>query len=81
MRSVPAFTARLQTMALKESSEWLCLASCILFNDSHRKRDALWAEFQASLSTPQPRAPDAGTSRPRLVMIEKRYRFAGEEVV
>jgi len=44
-----------------------------------RVRDALWAEFQASLSTPQPKPSDVVA--PRMVKIEKRFRFAGEDVV
>ncbi|KAH9835266.1 bucentaur or craniofacial development-domain-containing protein [Rhodofomes roseus] len=48
--------------------------------EEKKKRDAAWAEFQASLSTPQPKA-SASDAPPRMVKIEKRYRFAGEDVV
>lgn len=43
------------------------------------KRQALWAKFQASVSAPTPTAPESGPKR--MVKIEKRYRFAGEDVV
>ncbi|KII91235.1 hypothetical protein PLICRDRAFT_105952 [Plicaturopsis crispa FD-325 SS-3] len=43
--------------------------------DQKKAREALWADFQASVSAPQKSGP------PKLVKIEKRYRFAGEEVV
>ncbi|KAH9057929.1 bucentaur or craniofacial development-domain-containing protein [Lactarius deliciosus] len=43
------------------------------------ERQALWAKFQASVGTP---TPTAAESRPkRMVKMEKRYRFAGEDVV
>ncbi|TDL19577.1 hypothetical protein BD410DRAFT_791959 [Rickenella mellea] len=42
-------------------------------------RAALWADFQASVSTPPP--PKSELAPPKMVKIEKRYRFAGEDVV
>ncbi|KAH9926736.1 bucentaur or craniofacial development-domain-containing protein [Fomitopsis serialis] len=48
--------------------------------EDKRKRDAIWAEFQASLTTPQPKTSDSSAPSP-MVKIEKRYRFAGEDVV
>ncbi|KAI9444240.1 hypothetical protein H4582DRAFT_2071804 [Lactarius indigo] len=43
------------------------------------ERQALWAKFQASVSAPTPTAAESGPKR--VVKIEKRYRFAGEDVV
>ncbi|KIM85597.1 hypothetical protein PILCRDRAFT_338624 [Piloderma croceum F 1598] len=44
-----------------------------------KTRENLWAEFQASVATPPPSKPD---ERPRkMVKIEKRYLFAGKEVL
>ncbi|EKM57045.1 uncharacterized protein PHACADRAFT_254571 [Phanerochaete carnosa HHB-10118-sp] len=49
-------------------------------DEAHKKstREALWADFKASLSSP----PTAATEKPpvQMVKIEKRYRFAGEDV-
>ncbi|KAF8899791.1 bucentaur or craniofacial development-domain-containing protein [Gymnopilus junonius] len=44
-----------------------------------RERDALWASFQASVANP-PKSSEAQTQPKKLVKIERRYRFAGEEV-
>ncbi|KZT28076.1 hypothetical protein NEOLEDRAFT_1059438 [Neolentinus lepideus HHB14362 ss-1] len=45
-----------------------------------QKRDAAWASFQASLSSTA--ASTSGAHEPsKMVKIEKRYRFAGEDVV
>jgi hypothetical protein len=49
------------------------------FLDKRSERQALWAKFQASVSTPTPKAPGSGPKR--MVTIEKRHRFAGEDVV
>lgn len=46
---------------------------------SRSKREALWAEFQASLSAPSPSGH--GAEPKKTVKIEKRFRFAGEDVV
>ncbi|KZT70477.1 hypothetical protein DAEQUDRAFT_750360 [Daedalea quercina L-15889] len=47
-----------------------------------QRRDTVWAEFQASLSKPLPNALASDSQAiPRMVKIEKRYRFAGEDVV
>ncbi|KZP14650.1 hypothetical protein FIBSPDRAFT_751529 [Athelia psychrophila] len=43
-----------------------------------KAREALWADFQASVSTPPPVKPDEA---PKTLKIEKRYLFAGKEVV
>lgn len=43
-------------------------------------RQALWAAFQASLGAPPPPA-DAAAAAAKTVKIEKRHRFAGEDVV
>ncbi|KAF8271826.1 hypothetical protein EI94DRAFT_1656862 [Lactarius quietus] len=43
------------------------------------ERQALWAKFQASVGTPTPTASGSGPKR--MVKIEKRHRFAGEDVV
>lgn len=42
-----------------------------------RARDALWAEFQASVANPPTRPPEPA----KMVKIVKRFRFAGEDVV
>lgn len=81
VRSVLAFIARRKKTSSKTSSESKSPTSDVIFNVLYRKRDAVWAEFQASLSTPQPSGSGTGASQPRMVIIEKRYRFAGEEVV
>ncbi|KAI6121921.1 bucentaur or craniofacial development-domain-containing protein [Pisolithus sp. B1] len=44
-----------------------------------RERSALWASFQASVSTPTP-PPKEQESPAELVKIEKRYLFAGKHV-
>ncbi|OCH93941.1 hypothetical protein OBBRIDRAFT_817527 [Obba rivulosa] len=41
-------------------------------------RQALWVDFQASVSAP---TSTSATPAPRMVKIEKRFRFAGEDVV
>ncbi|KAH9055645.1 bucentaur or craniofacial development-domain-containing protein [Lactarius vividus] len=46
---------------------------------AQNERQALWAKFQTSVSTPTPTAAENGPKR--MVKIEKRYRFAGEDVV
>ena len=44
----------------------------------HRAREALWADFQASAST----LPSRPVNEPnKMIMIEKKYRFAGEDVM
>ncbi|KAH9040548.1 hypothetical protein EDB84DRAFT_1476126, partial [Lactarius hengduanensis] len=43
------------------------------------ERQALWAKFQASVGTPTPTAAESGPKR--MVKMEKRYRFAGEDMV
>ncbi|KDR72560.1 hypothetical protein GALMADRAFT_228844 [Galerina marginata CBS 339.88] len=45
-----------------------------------RTRDALWSSFQASLANPS-KLTEAETSTNKMVKIERRYRFAGDEVV
>jgi len=47
--------------------------------EKKRAREALWASFQASVSSPQPAV--SRTSQKKMVKIEKRHLFAGEEVV
>ncbi|TFY81169.1 hypothetical protein EWM64_g2840 [Hericium alpestre] len=42
-----------------------------------KEREALWAEFQTSAATPA--KPDKAPKR--MIKVEKRYRFAGEEVI
>jgi hypothetical protein len=46
-----------------------------------RARDALWASFQASVSETgtQKSKPDT-PSEEKMIKVQKRYRFAGEEV-
>ncbi|KAH9943557.1 bucentaur or craniofacial development-domain-containing protein [Amylocystis lapponica] len=46
--------------------------------EQQRTRAALWSEFRASVAQPSPSAPPEPK---RTVKIEKRFRFAGEEVV
>ncbi|CAL1708914.1 unnamed protein product [Somion occarium] len=45
--------------------------------EQKRIRDALWAEFQASVSTP----PVHPLQETKMVKVVKRFRFAGEDVV
>ncbi len=45
---------------------------------TYSKRDALWAEFQTSVTNVKP--PEYAIP-PKTVKIEKRYRFAGDEVM
>ncbi|KAJ3509038.1 hypothetical protein NLJ89_g5432 [Agrocybe chaxingu] len=47
--------------------------------EEKKRRDALWANFQASVATPA-KSPDVPGQK-KLVKVEKRFRFAGEEVV
>ncbi|KIP03549.1 hypothetical protein PHLGIDRAFT_235094 [Phlebiopsis gigantea 11061_1 CR5-6] len=42
-------------------------------------RDALWASFQSSVATPHLSVPQP--SLEKTIKIEKRYKFAGEDVV
>lgn len=49
------------------------------FSLRRRERQALWASFQASVSSELSNRPSPLT--PKMVKIEKRFRFAGEEVV
>ncbi|KAI0071532.1 hypothetical protein K474DRAFT_1693431 [Panus rudis PR-1116 ss-1] len=44
--------------------------------EKKKARDALWAQFQASLAAPPPKP----VSQPKLVKIVKRYRYAGDEI-
>lgn len=44
-----------------------------------RAREALWIDFQAAVSTPQ--RPEVVESPPKMVKIEKRYVFAGKEIM
>ena len=46
---------------------------------SPSERQALWAKFQDSVSAPLSVPPESEPKR--MVKIEKRHRFAGEEVV
>ncbi|KAI0701966.1 bucentaur or craniofacial development-domain-containing protein [Cytidiella melzeri] len=48
--------------------------------EKKKARDVLWASFEASLPPSKPSATSRTTER-KMVKIEKRYRFAGEEVV
>ena len=50
-----------------------------MFADKRSERQALWAKFQASVNTPT--ATAQGSEPERMVKIEKRHRFAGEDVV
>lgn len=50
----------------------------LLSNDGLRER-ALWASFTAGSSTPK--EDEAKPVAIKMVKIEKRYRFAGEDVV
>ena len=50
-----------------------------MFADKRSERQALWARFQASVSTPTPATLES--SPKRMVKVEKRHRFAGEDVV
>ncbi|CCM00722.1 uncharacterized protein FIBRA_02762 [Fibroporia radiculosa] len=45
---------------------------------AEKMRDALWVEFQASVTSPQPKQE---LSSRRMVKIKKTFRFAGENVV
>jgi len=45
--------------------------------EQKRIRESLWAEFQASVSAPNTKP----ATTPRVVKIEKRFRYAGEDVV
>ncbi|KAH8116105.1 hypothetical protein DFH11DRAFT_1688241 [Phellopilus nigrolimitatus] len=40
-------------------------------------RAALWASFQTAVASPGTRSPTASAQGPRLVTVEKKYRFAG----
>lgn len=50
---------------------------------AYRARAALWADFQASVGSSSKTSDDADATprTKKLVKIEKRHRFAGEEVV
>ncbi|KIJ63204.1 hypothetical protein HYDPIDRAFT_176221 [Hydnomerulius pinastri MD-312] len=50
-----------------------------LVDKKNREREALWASFQASVSTPTP--PREEGPAKKLVKIEKKYLFAGKHVV
>lgn len=50
------------------------LVSCNVSN-----KEALWSNFKASLATPKTVASEPSTRE--TIKIEKRYRFAGEDVV
>jgi hypothetical protein len=48
------------------------------FSNICSERQALWAKFQDSVNAP-PAPPESEPMR--MIKIEKRYRFAGEDVV
>lgn len=52
---------------------------CLYSIKIHSKGEALWAEFQASVSNAKP--SETSATAVKMVKIEKRYRFAGDEVV
>ncbi|KAF8156988.1 bucentaur or craniofacial development-domain-containing protein, partial [Crassisporium funariophilum] len=45
-----------------------------------RAREALWSSFQASVNNAAP-SSSKEIQAPKLIIVEKRYRFAGEDVV
>ncbi|KIM42308.1 hypothetical protein M413DRAFT_444734 [Hebeloma cylindrosporum] len=50
--------------------------------EKKRARDALWADFQASAAAGPSKSPNGRSSQqPRMVKVERRYRFAGEDVI
>jgi hypothetical protein len=50
--------------------------------EKKRAREALWVSFQASAAADSSKSPhNQSSQQPRMVKIERKYRFAGEDVI